>query len=1211
MKGTSYRDRDYAFGETMLALRDRIGLTQAGLANLLHVSRRAVSDWESGNSYPKAEHLKQLITLGIEQHAFQAGHEVEEIHELWHKAHQKVLLDKGWLSDVLLLSKSTKISPLAMQHASAVNAPRVDWGDALATPNFYGRGGELRLLTEWIVDQHCRVVSVLGLGGIGKSALAVTLMHQVAKDFDVVIWRSLRDLPSASTVLDSILQVVAPQTLSEVSTNLERRLSFVLESFRNTRVLVVLDNLESMLQEGEGSGHFRPGYEGIGRFLQLSAETEHQSCVLVTSREKPIHLIAQEGNRSRVRALRLAQLDVDACAKLLTEKEVKGSAADRTQLIEAYAGNPLALKIVTQTINDLFDGEIASFLEHGEIIFGSARELLTEQFARLSALEQSLLLWLAILREPATLDELMAVLAKPVPRPRLLEAVEALYRRSLIERGQKYGSFTLQSVVLEYATAQLIAEASDEILNGKLARLIDHGLELAQAREYVRQTQERLILAPILTNLNALLQQAAVEDELAALLNQLRTFSPPAQGYGPANLVALLRLERGDLRGLDLSQLALRSVYLQGVEMQDASLSGTLIRDSVFTETFDDIMAVAISSSGAYWATSSRQREIRVLESEGLTLRRAWQAHDDLIWSLAFSPDEQTLISGSWDGTIKLWDIASGTLLWSARHGDHMAGLAFAPDGSLLATSGPDAAVRLWDAHSGKPLQALPHPHPLNSLAWSPDGAILASGDTDGGIYLWTMRGRAPASLIQTLAAHTQLVDGLAFAPDSRTLASASWDGTVRLWEMPGGQLRERLIGHNAGVRRVTWSPDGRFLASCGFEKTIWLWDAARGSYYSALRGHAAELTSLAFTPDGQSLLSGSEDGAIRLWEVTSGQCVRVVQGYSNSLGCLDWSPDGTQLVSGGADRHVTIYSKNGETPPRVLGETGGVVLDVGWSPDGRFVAGSEWGHAISLWSPASERSLRVLRDPDDPGDFLDGLAWSPDGKRLACGSSRRGVVIFEMTPHHPHRIGKPLPLPIRPVSWSPDGTQVAGGGNDGAVYVWDSEEALLLQRLPGHYSTIMSVAWSPDGRHLASSSSGRDGGELFIWDIRRGERVNTLAGHPAIVTALTWGQGGELLVSGGADSILRWWDVQHGECVLQVDTQHGKIPSLKTSPDGTMLASCGDNGAIMLWNLKSGEFLQTLRRDRPYERLNITGIQGLTEAQKATLSALGAIEGQ
>src|SRR5437764_2549165 len=133
------------------------------------------------------------------------------------------------------------------------------------------------------------------------------------------------------------------------------------------RGLVVLDNLEAVLEEGEGTGHLRPGYEGYAQLLHRVAETEHQSCLLLTSREKPIDLVPLEGSRAPVRALRLARLDADSCKQLLSEKGVGGSAAEQTQMIEAYAGNPLALKIVAQTIVELFGGEIAPFLEQGEV----------------------------------------------------------------------------------------------------------------------------------------------------------------------------------------------------------------------------------------------------------------------------------------------------------------------------------------------------------------------------------------------------------------------------------------------------------------------------------------------------------------------------------------------------------------------------------------------------------------------------------------------------------------------------------------------------------------------------------------------------------------------------------------------------------------------------------------------------------------------------
>src|SRR3989454_1317273 len=512
MKVSSYRERDYAFGRVMLTLRTRLGLTETELAEMLGVRRRAVIDWEGGLTYPNVDHLKQFVVLAIERQAWPFGREAEEVRALWQAARQKVLLDEAWLGGLLSgiqappasqPGEETGVTAQALASPSR-GGPRVDWGDALAVTTFYGRQWELDLLSEWVVQARCRVVSVLGLGGIGKSALATKVMHRVAERFEVVIWRSLRDVPSCETLLDECLQVLAPQALRDVSASLESRQGLLLECLRSSRVLLVYDNLESFLEEGQDTGHIRPGYAGFARVLRRIAETKHQSCLLLTSREKPGDLVPLEGSRAPVRILRLARLDADSCRQLLVEKDVAGTAAELARLIEVYAGNPLALKIVAQTIVDLFNGQVTLFLEQGEVVFGGVRELLDEQFARLSAVEQTVLLWLAILREPVILEELLAVLGAPLPLAQVLEAVEALRRRSLIERGQRQGSFTLQSVVLEYATAQLITETTSEIEQGTLSRLIEHGLELATAKEYIRQTQQRLLVAPLLTRVRSM-----------------------------------------------------------------------------------------------------------------------------------------------------------------------------------------------------------------------------------------------------------------------------------------------------------------------------------------------------------------------------------------------------------------------------------------------------------------------------------------------------------------------------------------------------------------------------------------------------------------------------------------------------------------------------------------------------------------------------------
>ncbi len=469
MKRSSYREQDYAFGQLVLTLRTRIGLTQAGLADLLGVSRHAVVEWEAGQSYPRADHLKAFIALGVQQRIFATGREAEDIRALWHAAHQKVLLDEPWLQGLLAKPPSPRVTATvaqargakAVSTSQALRGPRVDWGDAPDVPSLYGRQREMATLAQWVVQERCRVVSVLGLGGIGKSALAVSLMHQVASHFEVVIWRSLRDAPTCEALLEDCLQVLAPEVLRDGSVSLERRFSLLLECMRRTRVLLVLDNLETLLEEGQRTGHLRPGYEGYARLLRQMAETEHQSCLLLTSREKPGDLVPLEGKREPVRALRLARLDADACQQLLAEREVAGSAADQARLIEAYAGNPQALNIIAQTIVDLFAGEIAPFLEQGEVVFGGVRKLLDEQYARLADLEQMVLHWLAIVREPVTLGELRALLVMPRPSGELLEAVDRLRQRSLIEHGQHPGSFTLQSVVLEYVTTRLGGERRD------------------------------------------------------------------------------------------------------------------------------------------------------------------------------------------------------------------------------------------------------------------------------------------------------------------------------------------------------------------------------------------------------------------------------------------------------------------------------------------------------------------------------------------------------------------------------------------------------------------------------------------------------------------------------------------------------------------------------------------------------------------------------
>ena len=167
---------------------------------------------------------------------------------------------------------------------------RVDWDHALSLPFFYGREKEQALLSQWVVQERCRVVSVLGMGGIGKSALVESMKPQLTKHFEVAIFRSLHNAPSCEALLDDCLRVLSPQLISAWPSTLEQRISLLISLMRQVRALIVLDNLEVLLEARDVRGHLLPRIEGYGQLLHQVAEKDHRSCLLLTSREKPVEL---------------------------------------------------------------------------------------------------------------------------------------------------------------------------------------------------------------------------------------------------------------------------------------------------------------------------------------------------------------------------------------------------------------------------------------------------------------------------------------------------------------------------------------------------------------------------------------------------------------------------------------------------------------------------------------------------------------------------------------------------------------------------------------------------------------------------------------------------------------------------------------------------------------------------------------------------------
>ncbi|MDJ0591211.1 MAG: NB-ARC domain-containing protein [Pleurocapsa sp. MO_226.B13] len=1069
-----------------------------------------------------------------------------------------------------------------------------DWGEAIDVSIFYGRTSELATLETWIESACCRLVAVLGMGGIGKTALAVKIAQQLQEQFEYIIWRSLRNAPPLETLTGELISFLSAggETKTEIK--------LLLQYLRSSRSLVILDNVETILLPGECAGQYRTGYENYGELFRLIAETAHSSCLLLTSREKPVEVAALEGIELSVRSLQLTGSS-EAAEKLIQAKGLSGSEKQKQQLCARYSCNPLALKIVATSIQDLFDGQIGEFLAQDTNVFNSIQKLLDQQFERLSPLEKTIMYWLAINREWTTIAELLEDIVPKVAKGNLLEALESLSWRSLIER--QAGSYTQQPVVMEYVTERSIEKVNCEIIQASspLPFFCTYALIKATAKDYVRESQIRLILKPIATQLgNTFGSSKAIAREFQKLLKLLRVSKTP--GYGGGNLINLAHYLQIDLTGYDFSGLSIWQADLQKVNLHRVNFTDSDLAKSVFTQTFGSILAVAFSPDGKFLAVGDTKGKVRLWQVTPSRSLLTFQGHSNWVLSVAWSPDGKLLASSSYDRSIRLWNPFTGQCVKTLTgHSNWVLSIAWSPDGQLLASGGDDQTVRLWDICEGQCLKILPgHTNWVISVAWSPDGQLLASGGDDQTVRLWdAKRGKC----LKTLTEHTNWVRSVAWSPDGKLLASGSDDQKIKIWNPHTGRCLKTLTEHTYWVSSVAWSPDGQYLASSSHDQTVKLWDIRTGKCLKTLHGHIKWVWSLTWSPDSKILASGSYDQSVRLWNPTTGQCLKTLQGYTNWVFSVAWSPDGQTLGSSSEDRTVKLWDvRKGKCLKTLPGHTG-LVWSVAISPNGQIIASGSDDQTVRLWDIRQGKCLKTL-----PGHT--GLVWSvaisPNGQTIASGSNDRTIKLWDLSTGQCLLSLTGHSDAVHSVAWSPNGQTIASGSYDQTVKLWNPKTGQCLLSLEEHKNWVRSVAWSPDGKILASSSYDRT---VRLWDTQQGKCLKVLQEHISQLGSVAWSPDGKILASSSSDQTVRLWDVSTGQCLKSLQGHSNQLGSVAWSPDGQMIASSSADETIKLWEVKTGECLKTLRIKRPYEEMNITGATGLTEAQKTTLKALGAVE--
>ncbi|MBN3922464.1 NB-ARC domain-containing protein [Nostoc sp. NMS4] len=1088
---------------------------------------------------------------------------------------------------------------------------RLDWGEAIFNSVFYGRVEELITLERWILNDHCQLVALLGIGGIGKTALSVKFAQKIQDNFEYVIWRSLREAPPVKIILSNLIQFLSDEQETEVNLpeSFSDRVSRLLYYLQNYRCLVILDNVESILRSGSRAGLYREGYEEYGELLRRVGEANHQSCLVLTSREKPREIAFLEGQALPVRSFPLNGLKVAEGQEILKLKGLSAAEDEWKVMIERYAGNPLALKIVATTIKDVFDGNVTGFLQQDTAVVGDIRDILEQQFERLSDLEKDIMYWLAINRESVTLSELRDDIISPVPPAKLLEALESLGRRSLIEKAtstliEKTGLlFTLQPVVMEYVTSSLIELVCEEIVTQNIDLFTSKALIKATAKEYVRDTQIRLIIKPVIDGLlTAFRSKKNLENHLAQILATLREISPLEQSYTAGNVFNLLCHLETDLSGCDFSYLTIWQADLQNVKLHNTNFAHAHLAKSVFVETFGGIFSVVFSPNGKLLATGDTNGEIRLYEVANSQQLLTCKGHTGWVWSISFSPDGQILASGSNDQTIKLWDTNTGECFKTLEgHSGGVRSVTFSPNGQVLASGSDDQTIKLWNVNTGKCLKILQEQScSIWSVAFHPKGDTLASGNDDYTVSLWDINS---SSCIYTLEGHTQRVYSVTFSPNGNTLASGSHDQTVKLWDISTAQCFQTLQGHTDLVHSVAFSVDGSALVSCGDDQTVKVWDFATGQCLKTLQGHRSRVWSLAICINPNVCASSSDDQTVKLWNISTGRCIKTFQGYNNGIWSVAVSPNENILASGSNDQTVTLWDVKTGRCLKTLEGHGNRVTSVFFSPDSHLLASGSEDRTVRLWDLITGKCLKILRGHSNR---VTSVTFSADSHFLATGSDDQTIRVWDISTGQCLNTLQGHSGRTWSVTFSLDNHTLASGSHDQTVKLWDVTLNQCLKTLKGHTEWVWAVGFTSNGRILASGSGDQT---IKLWDVSTGKCLETLQGHTNSVYSVAFSPNSCILASGSGDRTVKLWDVDTGKCLRTLFGHTRWVWSVSFSPDGQTVVSCSEDETIKIWDVETGECLKTLRSESPYEGMNITSITGLTESQKDTLKALGAVE--